>query len=510
MQKIIDAPRPPKKHAQFILAMDSSYFLPVQRNGCVSDMFRDGLNNFPAEWFLMEAQSHIVIRERNWLDNQVHAKWQHRAGKEPFKGDPTYRQFLPYCVIRIALPNGEWQYFLYRREDTVGEVRLAGNVSAGYGGHIDLVDVVFNAKSVIDLAATIRLSSRREIFGEETAIYDAEGKLVDPETLEVRFADKFITQETEVESLHLGIVMTLDLPVGYRVETPENELTSMEPMTARQLLASGLPIEPWTRAIMEDEVRMMDNPTPDMFSSEPAQVGERDSPILKNMNAMLELCDGMARTKLIAKSADVAFDLIQKLRAGGKDDSYIEVEGGRKPRPYLAMVYHTVTRAEMFDSSKKPEPSREFIVIIDEHGQEITLTDEEAELYHKLLNDKLKDAGLTILGELSSLTGETLLAVADANIPLQWEDVKDLTLTLDGHDANNAAFNESVTGIPTTPPTAEEVAAYQDKLGQELESNVDTLMTGVANAPRIVEPVVSSNISEAMKELEKAIVKSRT
>lgn len=509
-----------KKHPQFILGIDNAYFASVPRGNSVCDMFRDGLNPFPAEWFLREAQSYIVIRERDWLDNQVKDKWQHRAGDKPFKGDPTYRQILPYCVIRIALPNGEWQYFLYRREDTVGEARLAGNVSAGYGGHIDLVDVVFNAKSVIALAATIRLSSRREIFGEETVIYDADNNVVDPATLEVTFTDQFITQETEVESLHVGIVMSLDLPVGYRVETPENELTSMDPMTARQLLASGLPIEHWTRAIMEADVatqehnKKMLDALPDTSNLEETDVRRIaaelkakaaaenvNARMLENLEHIFNMSDTIARIRLIEKAAQVGCELVVKALEGN-DESMVLVDGELKPRPYLAMLYSSPSNCLHFGiDTLQPEPTKEFFSFTDENGVEVILTEDESKIYRQLISDKLKAVGLTIVGNSIGANGENLVAVTNEDIPIKWEDVKGLSLTLGGEDANIAAFNEMTTGDPTMPPSPEQVSAYQDKLGASLEENVDTLMTGLAEAPRVDDnPTYLAAIMKTMQE----------
>ena len=78
-----------------------------------------------------------------------------------------------------------------------------------------------------------------------------------------------------------------------------------------------------------------------------------------------------------------------------------------------------------------------------------------------------------------------MTAVADDNIPLQWEDVKDLSLCLGGEDANQAAFNEMTTGQPNVAPTPEQIAAYQTQLGQKLEDSVGELETGLQNAPKV-------------------------
>lgn len=246
------------KHPAFILAMDSQYFqpsyVPMQVGGYVKiDNFKDGVSSYPADLWLQEAQPYLAIRQREWLDETLHTGEQSRDNSDLPKGTRAYRQLLPYVMIRQRQANGELYYFPYRRTNRVGESSLAGNVSIGYGGHIDLADIIYH-KSVIELALTIKEAAYREVFDEETHIFSKEGTKVTFTKDAIKYANLFIADNAvAVNQLHLGILMILEIPEGYSLTTKEDELTSMEPMTAYQLLHSGLPMESWTQLYLEHE-----------------------------------------------------------------------------------------------------------------------------------------------------------------------------------------------------------------------------------------------------------------
>lgn len=217
-----------KKHPVAILAMDQAYFAQHPQFGA-------GLTRYPAKLWVKEAQSHLLIREREMLEQE-----------------PQYRQILPYVFIRQLNATGDYVYQVYRRTNKVGESRLAGNASAGFGGHIDLADIVFN-ESIIDLLATIFDAVDREVTEEIKAISPEHQPELSAAV--VSFDDCFILDDTnEVGTVHVGVVMTIDLPPGIDVICAENELTSAQPMTAKELLASDLPLENWTRIYMEAQV----------------------------------------------------------------------------------------------------------------------------------------------------------------------------------------------------------------------------------------------------------------
>lgn len=60
-----------------------------------------------------------------------------------------------------------------------------------------------------------------------------------------------IDNSNEVGRVHLGVVLTALLPEGLSVKSNEEELEVMAPMTASELLESGLELEPWTKIVLE-------------------------------------------------------------------------------------------------------------------------------------------------------------------------------------------------------------------------------------------------------------------
>lgn len=233
------------KKTQFILAIDSSFF------GVTEGFGTRGISLPNADHLLNDDKTggHLVLRQRERLEHME-----------------QYRQVLPYVVLYRTLENGERQYFAYRRTEKVGESRLAGNVSIGYGGHIDAVDTCWNDDDSINLRETMVSAVNREL--EEEAILVSE----DDENLRTRMMvsdiivagvilDKDDCKKNEVVpvgNVHAGYVIFQEVYPGTVVMTKEDELANMEPMTAKELLASGLPLESWTKTIAERESTFLD------------------------------------------------------------------------------------------------------------------------------------------------------------------------------------------------------------------------------------------------------------
>ena len=63
--------------------------------------------------------------------------------------------------------SGDTRVAVYRRRAGVGESRLAGNLSIGFGGHIEISDVQHD-EGVIDRPDTLMVAALREIEQEIT------------------------------------------------------------------------------------------------------------------------------------------------------------------------------------------------------------------------------------------------------------------------------------------------------------------------------------------------------
>lgn len=216
------------KHPQFILAMDAAALAayPHQYNA--------GFD--PVHW-AEQAQGHLVIRQRAQLENE-----------------PAFRQILPYVVFVKDTPGQERRFAAYRRGKGVGESKLMGNASIGFGGHIDLGDVR-QENSVVLLGLTIANAAEREIK-EEVDFFGATGGIVQLSlTVSLEDAQALILDNSnEVGRVHMGLVIFKQLPEPVAtVGTRESELESLGLLTAQELLNTGDPLENWTRLILEHE-----------------------------------------------------------------------------------------------------------------------------------------------------------------------------------------------------------------------------------------------------------------
>lgn len=220
----------PKKHKQFILAMEQAYFADHPK-------FGQGIVKYPAGPWLEEIQSHLIIAERHMLET-----------------NPKYRQLLPYVILQRRGVDGVMRFLPYRRMSGVGESRLVGNVSVGYGGHIDLQDMSFCDESIVYLHTTIRDAIFRELDEELRFSNTATETQVSAEAgTAIQYGNAFILDDSnEVGKVHVGIVIEALLKQDVRATSAEAALESMPAMTASELLDSGLPLENWTRLYLED------------------------------------------------------------------------------------------------------------------------------------------------------------------------------------------------------------------------------------------------------------------
>ena len=73
--------------------------------------------------------------------------------------DPLYKQLIPYQLFAC-----QDRYFVYQRGGGVGEGRLAGRLSLGIGGHINLDDATDGRLSVKDYYAALHRERQEELI----------------------------------------------------------------------------------------------------------------------------------------------------------------------------------------------------------------------------------------------------------------------------------------------------------------------------------------------------------
>ncbi len=213
------------KHPQFILAIDTAYLNALGA--------KDGLNtHIQLADFFAGADGHLVIRRRQELE-----------------GNENYLRILPYCLIAKGdiddLKN--LRLSAYYRPVSGGESRLHGNLSVGYGGHVDLADVSFTIKSIVDFSATVKESSDRELE-EEVGLYNAS-------SIASNHYGLITDKSNSVGRVHLGIVHIYIVPENWQADAEDSEVDLAGEFTPAELLAKEeageIVMESWTKLIVQ-------------------------------------------------------------------------------------------------------------------------------------------------------------------------------------------------------------------------------------------------------------------
>lgn len=209
--------------------MKSQFILAVKTKEIIEALnLKEGFNACPLVGFVAAAQNHLIIGQREQLEK-----------------DESLLQILPYLLPIKSSPRLPTMFKTYRRGKGVGESRLSGNVSAGFGGHIDLADVI-QEDSIVDLGNTIMQAAGRELAEELT--FTGVG---DSAELSIYDVGLIVDTSNEVGRVHIGVVLMLNVPLDSDCKTNEEELEDMPFMTADEMLSSGLPLENWTKIAVE-------------------------------------------------------------------------------------------------------------------------------------------------------------------------------------------------------------------------------------------------------------------
>jgi dihydrofolate reductase len=234
------------KHPGHILAIDKDFTDNLPGMGLTHGLTRLSAEEYKTWLSIVGAET--VIRQRDGLE-----------------ANPFYRQLLPYSPVvfqddeafRQGLPIN-WdtdEISSYQRTKKVGEERLGGKFSVGYGGHVDHLDVKVNDQSVLDIETTINTNLQREVANEELIFVDADGLQATPLKTPSLFRFEhlgFIRDDSDnVGKVHLGLVNLIVVPKSLKAKVAEEELIDGPRGTVKELLASGLKFENWSRIVLE-------------------------------------------------------------------------------------------------------------------------------------------------------------------------------------------------------------------------------------------------------------------
>lgn len=175
--------------------------------------------------------------------------------------DFTYLQLLPYAVIVTH----DGRIIGYNRPGRGGgEARLAGNFSIGFGGHVELDDVMA-CRDYPDLPSLIvEAALAREL--EEEINLRSEGELsrwvCPPHSVVLNQSSQFLgiirSQDSDVDRVHLGLVYlvrcnTEGMPNPIAVTPEPGQVINPRILTLEEARAEASP-ESWTAKILNSSI----------------------------------------------------------------------------------------------------------------------------------------------------------------------------------------------------------------------------------------------------------------
>lgn len=167
--------------------------------------------------------------------------------------EPYFVQYLPYIVIS-KMVDGQKKYFTYQRTKLVGEERLAGNISIGIGGHVELTDIVLDQQeNNVRIEDTISRCISREVAEEISFQMDAHN-----ESKEAYFQGFIMDNTDEVGKVHLGMVFEIFLQdSNVEASCVEEELNTLGFNTLEEIVGyceeNNVKAENWTKLYLKSQ-----------------------------------------------------------------------------------------------------------------------------------------------------------------------------------------------------------------------------------------------------------------
>ena len=165
------------------------------------------------------------------LLDRHHTQWMPRSRAEE---DPSFKQLIPYCVLRSIDKDGASRFFAYTRGGGQHEARLRAKRSIGVGGHSASTDGRYGDDSSYDAGMRRELDEEIEIScGYRSTCV---GLIND--------------DSNAVGQVHLGVVHVLDLEAPL-VTPREQELVECGFESLAQLLEDRNRFETWSQITLD-------------------------------------------------------------------------------------------------------------------------------------------------------------------------------------------------------------------------------------------------------------------
>lgn len=152
--------------------------------------------------------------------------------------NPAYKQIIPYVVVVRGS-----KILVYKRTTAGGESRLHEKASIGFGGHVDVGDIVATEKQdAISLENTVMNASIREVVEELHILtepkFKAYGLLND--------------DSDEVGQVHVGVVMICHVNDSDIITSAEDQVDLVGFKTIEEIMADEtIELENWSKLVLE-------------------------------------------------------------------------------------------------------------------------------------------------------------------------------------------------------------------------------------------------------------------
>lgn len=148
--------------------------------------------------------------------------------------DPTFNHVIPYILVRHNNT-----HLVYQRTKFSGENRLSGNYSIGFGGHIDIGDVISDNGESIDLLGSIIESSARELREELNISFT-----------NIKVKGFILDNTNDVGLVHLGVVLIGNSDIT-EIESLEDQIDLKGFMTIEEM--AGIDnFENWSKILLNE------------------------------------------------------------------------------------------------------------------------------------------------------------------------------------------------------------------------------------------------------------------
>lgn len=168
----------------------------------------------------------------------IHPTAVHIACRTVLEETPFYKQIIPYVMV-----TQEDKFLAYIRKSSSGESRLHGNISIGFGGHIDFEDIVATNDSIISVPLSIEVAASRELLEEIGLDIDISHKWI---------IGTINDNSNPVGQVHVGAVIKVESDWDLDNYTVEDHIELLGYKTLDELKAYGDQLENWSKIVIDN------------------------------------------------------------------------------------------------------------------------------------------------------------------------------------------------------------------------------------------------------------------